>query len=127
MNVIWICTAAAAQYAHARSCKILKTVGDVEPLKTYDLLVTEQEVDLLKLISDFPATVADAAVTRAPNKICNYVQKLAQYIHAFYAACRILNAETEQLKQQRLALLKASAITMKNALYLLGVEAPEEM
>jgi arginyl-tRNA synthetase len=116
-----------AQYAHARSSKVLKSAGEVTPLDVYDQLTTEQEVDLLKLITDFPATVADAAVTRAPNKICNYVQKLAQYIHAFYASCKILSAETEELKKQRLALLKAAAITMKNALYLLGVEAPEEM
>ncbi len=116
-----------AQYAHARSSKVLKSAGEVTPLDVYDQLTTEQEVDLLKLITDFPSTVADAAVTRAPNKICNYVQKLAQYIHAFYASCKILSAETEELKKQRLALLKASAITMKNALYLLGVEAPEEM
>ena len=116
-----------AQYAHARSSKVLKSAGEVKQLDVYDQLTTEQEVDLLKLITDFPATVADAAVTRAPNKICNYVQKLAQYIHAFYASCKILSAETEELKKQRLALLKAAAITMKNALFLLGVEAPEEM
>ena len=116
-----------AQYAHARSCKVLKNAGELAEIDTYDLLVEEHEVDLLKQITEFPNAVADAAVDRAPNKICNYVQKLAQYIHSFYASCRILNAETEELKQQRLALLKAGAITMKNALYLLGVEAPEEM
>ncbi len=116
-----------AQYAHARSCKVLKNAGELALPESFDQLVTEQEVDLLKQISAFPSVVADAAVTRAPNKICNYVQKLAQYIHAFYASCKILSAETESLKLQRVALLKASAITMKNALNLLGVEAPEEM
>ncbi|MBQ9037498.1 MAG: arginine--tRNA ligase [Erysipelotrichaceae bacterium] len=116
-----------AQYAHARSSKVLKNAGELEKLDHYDQLTENQEIDLIKHISSFPDVVADAAVTRAPNKICNYVQKLAQFIHSFYASCKILTAETESLKQQRLALLKASAITMKNALNLLGVEAPEEM
>lgn len=116
-----------AQYAHARSRKVLRNAGEFSRLEVYDQLTSTQEVDLLKHISDFPSVVADAAASRGPNKICNYVQKLAQFIHAFYASCPILNAETEDLKLQRLSLLKASAITMKNALNLLGVEAPEEM
>ncbi|MBR0137844.1 MAG: arginine--tRNA ligase [Erysipelotrichaceae bacterium] len=116
-----------AQYAYARSCKVLINAGELNSVDLYDQLVEPQEVELLKHISIFPATVGEAAETRSPNKICNYVQKLAQYIHSFYASCRILSAETQQLKDQRLALLKASAITMKNALNLLGVEAPEEM
>ena len=116
-----------AQYAHARSCKVLRNAEEVKPLKEYDLLTADAEVDLLKQIAAFTDTVADAAFNRSPNKICNYVQKLAQYIHAFYASCRILSAESEELKVQRVALLKAAQITMKNALYLLGVEAPEEM
>ncbi len=116
-----------AQYAHARSCKILKSVEDLKPCESYQLLTSEQEVNLIKQITDFTSTVSDAALTRSPNKICNYVQKLAQLIHGFYASCRILNAESEQLKLERLNLLLASKITMKNALYLLGVEAVEEM
>lgn len=116
-----------AQYAYARSSKVLKNAGELTLCESYDQLVEPQEVELLKHISTFTATVGEAAETRSPNKICNYVQKLAQNIHSFYSACRILTAETEELKQQRLALLKAGAITMKNALNLLGVEAPEEM
>ena len=116
-----------AQYAHARSCKVLRNAGEFTPVERFDQLTETQEIDLIKHINEFPATVSDAAVSRAPNKICNYVQKLAQFIHAFYSACPILTAENDDLKMQRLQLLKAGAITMKNALNLLGVEAPEEM
>lgn len=116
-----------AQYAHARSCRVLRNAGEVTPCASYDQLTSEQEVSLLKHLAQFPTVVGEAAATRAPNKIANYTQKLAQYIHAFYASCPILSAGGEALKQQRLALLKAAQITMKNSLYLLGLEAPEEM
>lgn len=116
-----------AQYAHARSCKILNTAGELIKTKNYDLLTSNQETDLIKHLSSFPEMVGEAARDRAPNKMCNYIQKLAQFIHAYYATSRILSADSEDLKNQRLALLKASQITMHNALSLLGIEAPEEM
>lgn len=116
-----------AQYAHARICSVLNKAGEFESPAKYEHLVNEYESELLRHIASFPEVVGDAAVTRAPNKICNYVQKLAQYIHAFYTNSHILNAEDETLKLERLSLAKASAITMKNALYLLGVSAPSKM
>ena len=116
-----------AQYAHARICSILRRTGEVKGCESYENLNSEAESDLLRQISEFPNVVGDAAASRSPNKICNYVQKLAQYIHAFYTRSQVLNAENETLKEERLALAKAAGITLKNALYLLGVEAPEKM
>lgn len=116
-----------AQYAYARICSILRQVEKVERQETYDLLVSEKETDLLKHINEFPGVVADAALTRSPNKICNYIQKLAQYFHSFYGAHKIIDKENPTLTNERLALLEATKITLKNALYLLGVEAPEKM
>ena len=70
----------------------------------------------LKHIAAFTDTVADAAATYAPNKICNYVQKLAQYFHSFYGAHKILGNDDAELTNQRLALLQATKITLANAL-----------
>ncbi len=116
-----------AQYAHARICSILRQANDVEQLEKYDLLTTEKEVDLLKCLNEFTSVVADAAVTRAPNKICNYIQKLAGYFHGFYAAHKIIDDTNVNLSNQRLNLLKATKITLANALDLIGVNAPEKM
>ncbi|MGN1343114.1 MAG: DALR anticodon-binding domain-containing protein, partial [Traorella sp.] len=99
----------------------------VKRLDKYDLLTSEKEVDLLKHINEFTSVVADAAYTRSPNKICNYIQKLAQYFHSFYGAHKIMDASQQELTQQRLALLEATRITLKNALDLVGVSAPEKM
>lgn len=116
-----------AQYAYARICSVLRQAAKVEKQPQYQLLVSEKETSLLKHINEFPGVVADAAKTRSVNKICNYIQKLAQYFHSFYGAYKIIDNDNPELTKERLALLEATKITLKNALYLLGVEAPEKM
>ena len=106
---------------------MLRQAPAVQPRETYNLLGSEKETALLKHIAAFTDTVADAAATYAPNKICNYVQKLAQYFHSFYGAHKILGNDDAELTNQRLALLQATKITLANALDLIGVSAPEKM
>ncbi len=108
------------------SARCWRQAPEVQPRETYDLLGSEKETALLKHIAAFTDTVADAAATYAPNKICNYVQKLAQYFHSFYGAHKILGNENAELTNQRLALLQATKITLANALDLIGVSAPEK-
>ncbi len=114
------------QYAYARICSVLKG-QDVKMLDSYNLLTNPKEVELLKTIASFTEVIADAAETRSPNKICNYVQRLASNFHSFYGKCKIVDKENVELTAQRLALAKATQITLKNALDLLGVSAPEHM
>lgn len=116
-----------AQYAHARICSILRNIESVEDVDNYDLLTHEKEVQLLKYINEFTNVVKDAAVNRAPNKVCNYIQKLASLFHSFYSTCKVNDPENAQLSAQRIGLLKACKITLKNALDLVGVNAIEKM
>lgn len=116
-----------AQYAHARMCSILKNVKNMEEVKTYDLLTHEKEIQLLKYINEFANVVKDSALNRSPNKVCNYIQKLASLFHSFYSACKVNDPDNVQLSAQRVNLLKACKITLKNALDLIGVNAIEKM
>ena len=116
-----------AQYAYARICSVLRQANEFKKQEEYKLLTDIKESDLLKHISSFTDVVNDAAETRSPNKICNYVQKLATYFHSFYNSCRINDPSNLELTNERLALSEATRITLKNALELLGVSAPEEM
>ncbi|MPM88618.1 Arginine--tRNA ligase [bioreactor metagenome] len=116
-----------AQYAHARVCSILKSGQGYALASSFEQLVHPKEIDLLKYLNEFPVVVSDAAVSRQPHKICNYIQKLAQLFHSFYADCKVLDDGNAELTAQRLALVTAVKITLKNALWLIGVSAPERM
>ena len=116
------------QYAYARICSVLRQAAQpFQRQESYSLLQEQKETDLLKHIAAFTDIVADAAISRSPNKICNYVYKLAAYFHTFYNDHKINDPEHPELSNERLALSEATRITIRNALQLLGVSAPEVM
>ena len=116
-----------AQYAHARIAKVLETAADIKLDKNAPLLKEKKEMDLLKLLIEFPKLIEIAASKRAPHMVATYIQSLAAAIHGFYSECRVIDRDHLDVTASRLALAKASQIVMKNALNVLGVSAPEQM
>lgn len=118
-----------AQYAHARMCSIETQAknASIEVANHYELLTHVKEIELVKHINEFRNEIIESAKLRAPHKIANYIQRLAQLFHSFYNDCYVIDEENRELSSQRLALVKASQLTLKNALNLLGVSAPEKM
>ena len=118
-----------AQYAYSRMHSIMNNpkIPAFTQVATYDRLSDEKELQLMKLISEFPIEVANAAVTRKPNKITEYIISLVKVYHSYYNSSRVNNPEDPELTNQRLGLVKATMVTLKNALNLVGVEAPESM
>ena len=113
------------QYAHARACSIL---GKSKGYKKFDVkfLNDETEINLIKTLAKFPNVVEESAVSRKPYKIASYVFELASCFNQFYRDMPVLKAE-ENERNARLALVDCFRIVLRNALNLLGIDAPEEM
>ena len=116
-----------AQYAHARLVSVLEQGNDLPLDITGSKLEKSSELKLLKHLEAFPGLISDAAKDRAPYKITNYIHELAELVHAFYGECRVINRDNIEVSSSRLALCKAVKQVLKNALYLIGVEAPNHM
>lgn len=116
-----------AQYAHARLSAVLSK-GTIYPLDTSgNGLHTAEELSLVKQLIAYPGVVLDATTTREPYKVANYIQKLASLVHSYYTEVRILDDTNPPLTSARLGLSKATQIILKDALSLLGVNAPISM
>ena len=118
-----------AQYAHSRMCSILSNpkMPAFHQAESYDRLTDEKELQLLKLIGEFPNMVGEAAALRKPNKLTDYVISLVKIFHSYYNSTKVYNADDADLTNQRLGLVLATRIVLKNALALVGVSAPESM
>jgi arginyl-tRNA synthetase len=117
------------QYAHARVCSLFaQWGGDVSMLERarLELLKSEREAALARLLDEFPETVAKAAREAAPHDIAFFLRELAAQFHSYYNAERIL-VDDEELRSARLALCAAVRQTLANGLSLIGVSAPEKM
>jgi arginyl-tRNA synthetase len=71
--------------------------------------------------------VAETVERFAPHRLCTYLFDLAQDFTAFYDACPVLRAETDELRLSRLALADLTARVLAQGLDLLGIGAPDRM
>jgi len=125
-----------AQYAHARLVNVETAASERHPQlperADVSLLVHPWELDVARQLAFWPDVVADATALLEPHRLPYYVHDLATSVHRFYHAG---NAQSEhrvvvddpELTRARLELCRAARQTLKTALDLMGVSAPERM
>jgi arginyl-tRNA synthetase len=125
-----------AQYAHARLSNVEVTAHEKHPslpdVADVALLTQPWELDVARQLAFWPDVVEEATTLLEPHRIPYYVHDLATAVHRFYHAG---NAESQyrvvvddpQLTRARLELCRAARHTLKTALDLMGVSAPERM
>ena len=113
------------QYAYARIQSILRKANFTPSADATYSLSDPESWEIIKLLQDFSRVVKRAAENYDPSLIAKYAINLAQAFNKYYAHTRILDESPE--RDSRLALSCSTAVVLKEALRLLGVDAPDKM
>ena len=120
------------QYTYARIQSILRKYDQL-PDKTVDFASSstydpnEKELDLIRLLCDYPAVVEQAGTNFSPSTIANYVYSVACTFNSFYHDYSILNEKEIQIRDFRVLLSTCTARIIASAMDLLGIEVPQRM
>jgi len=121
-------TCSYIQYSYARASRILeKTQTKPNFDSGLELLSSDFEKNLIKKIAMFDVQVNDSVKNLSPKVIAKYSYDLAVTFSSFYEHVKVLASETPELLNARLCLVVSFQKTLKSALGLLGIDAPERM
>ena len=117
------------QYTHARIRSIMRKAEEAG-IATENFLsapLLQEEVELIKALSEYPAVVRTAGEQFAPSVIAAYAYDLAKQFNGYYHDHSILKEENEAVRSLRLKLASEVARVIRSAMSLLGINVPERM
>lgn len=115
------------QYTYARCCSLLRKGGYQPGPCDYGLLTDDEALALVKVLEAFPQVVEEACRRNEPYLLTRHMVALAQAFNRYYIEHRILEEQDEAGNHARLTLTAAARQVIKTGLWLLGIEAPEQM
>ena len=115
------------QYTHARACSILRKAGRAPEEPDFTLLTHGLERELILAVARLPEVVAKAADDLRPDMLASFAIYFADRFNSFYASLPVIRAQPRGLSDARLALVDAVRVVLRNALAIMGIEAPERM
>lgn len=119
-----------AQYAHARIAGIFEkwhNAGkDFKPVENFNTLDLNKIKSLCLTLMQYPSVIEEAATKRLVHKLPQYIYQLSSELHSFYNDEKVIT-EDELEVLEKLTVLKAVQIVLKDALALIGVSAPDKM
>jgi arginyl-tRNA synthetase len=119
------------QYTYARIRSIVRKSGEENSMDKAaakpSMVLNAKERAVVKCLHDLPATVASAAESYSPAMIANYAYDLAKSFNSFYQDTPILRETDANLRLFRVKLCSLVAVSLKNAMRILGIEVPERM
>ncbi len=121
------------QYAYARICSVFRQLDqrklDFDPavgLAALGRLTETTETELMTLLATYPELIQRAALAHEPHQLTGYLRDLANGLHSYYNAHKVL-VDDDELRHARLCLLTAVRQVLSNGLALIDVSTPEVM
>lgn len=117
------------QYTHARIRSILRKASEQGIAATLEkgISLNAKEIRLVKLLSQYPAKVAEAGAALSPAVIANYAYELAKEFNQYYHDTPVLREEDAALLSMRLVLIDTVASVLRKAMAILGIQLPDRM
>lgn len=118
------------QYSYVRVQSILRKaaeLGFVPKNISDETVFSAKEIQILRMIEQFPNVVIEAGKVYSPAIIANFAYDLAREFNQFYHDYPIIKETDEQKRNMRLTLCNVVGKTIKNALWILGIDVPERM
>ena len=119
------------QYTYARIKSVQRNAAEknikIQKKTNTSLNPNEKEIELIKLLVEFPKIVQDAAIQMTPAIIANYCYELTKEFNQFYHDFSILNVDDDETKYFRLQLSAITGYTIEKCMGLLGIYVPERM
>lgn len=112
------------QYTHARAASLLKKGNYSFKEDNQPNLLDEEAWPIIKLLFSFPEVIGKALDDYDPSQIAKTLLEISKAFNKYYAAVKILD---EDQLYNRLSLVSAVKIVLKEGLNLLGIQAPEQM
>ena len=98
-----------------------------------NLLNEDSDIELIKIISNFPRIIEQSAIHMEPHRIAFYLRDLASSFHSYWnlgnqnSDFKVINTDDIETSKARVALIRCTGITISEGLRVLGIEALEEL
>ena len=124
------------QYCYARISSVFRNVGkqisdDIE-VKKYNFNYSNEEIKILKKISEWPKCLEIASANLEPHRIPVYLYELSSEFHSYWnmgkddESKRFITSN-KKISDEKIVFLKAVSVVIKSGMQILNVETPEKM
>ena len=124
------------QYCYARISSVFrninKKINDQIDVEKYDFNYSEDEIKILKKISQWPLVIEIASKKLEPHRIPNYLYELSSDFHSYWNMGkdnedkRFINKD-KKISNDKLVFLKSISNVVKSGMNIIGVDTPESM
>ena len=124
------------QYCYARISSVFrnlnKNINDEVNIKNYDFNYSDDEIKIIKKISQWPLVIEISSNKLEPHRIPIYLYELASEFHSYWNMGkddenkRFINNE-KKISDEKILFLKSISNVIKSGMNIVGVDTPESM